>query len=563
MHLSNSIHLLRGIDLQAAVSFDAQAFANQLESTATINETEGFVANVNTTFIETTSTNLQTQIQGYLDANLPNATVEDLIDAKVIIAQDVPFLYATLPYKTVVAITPVSVLSDSQRHKIAFEVITEAFSGADFIFTASFSELVGKRVTLSYVPATTSDQQTVDSFGGLYETPPYLIQVKPQLKVEGVVKAEGAAVGMGVTQSFKMEFTLPNIGTDQVQNNITGGGLYAVGLVPDRLQNDYSAVLQQRAQTLRDFVTGGGDRSSDKGLGEQLYLSAMTYFWEVDQMADALASQADMIYAKQPGEGVFALSLSVLNLFGVPSSVSVTGVNIDVDRAVYIALSKLGDSQIVRDFVSALGSDSSALEHAIIEQVYGVNGISAVKAIQLANFQGLRTYNVTSSNLSSVLPILQVSNAIKTDIQNAVNAGKEVIIPEGELQVEAWTGVGYIISDPVTGAAGYLISGGFAGGDSTKKISFSEVISHVGSVDGLIVILTCLLDADKIEPLGALFIMKVLAKKFFTKGVLAAASGPIITTVLVGATILAVISCVLSTMGSALRRKRHYVRLMV
>ena len=202
-----------GIDLQAAVPFDAVAFVNQLESTATIDETAGFVSNIDSGFIETTFTDLQTQLQDYVNTNLPNATVEDLIGKKEIIPQDFRTLPATLPYKTLVTGNKISALSDALRHKITFEVSSGflgLFFGADLTFGASLPELVGKRVTLSYIPATAADQQTVDAFGGLYETPAYLISVKPQLKVEGEVKAEGAAAGMGSDQSFSIIFSLPN-----------------------------------------------------------------------------------------------------------------------------------------------------------------------------------------------------------------------------------------------------------------------------------------------------------------------------------------------------------------
>jgi hypothetical protein len=352
-------------------------------------------------------------------------------------------------------------------------------------------ELVGKRVTLSYIPATAADQQLVSNYGGLYNVPSYLLQVRPQLKVEGIVKAEGTAENMGVDQHFKMIFSLPDQGSDQVANEISAGGYYAIGLVPNRLQSVYSAVLQERAQQLLDFVQAGGDRTSDNGLGEQLYLSVMTYFWEVDRQTDSLAAQGNVVYAKLPGEGIFGLDLEIRTLFDTPVSAQVNGVYIDVDRAVYLPGSKSADSQITFAFMTASGRSASAMEHGIIEQFYGVSGISSVKAIQLANAQGLRTYTITSANLANVIPVLQVPNEVKVDIQNAVNAGKEVIVPEQELQVSDWHGVGYVIADPTTGAAAYLISGGLAGASAVVKKSL-EILKNLLSKSKQII--DCILD---------------------------------------------------------------------
>ncbi|MBU1559218.1 MAG: hypothetical protein KJ588_05370, partial [Gammaproteobacteria bacterium] len=64
------------------------------------------------------------------------------------------------------------------------------------------------------------------------------------------------------------------------------------------------------------------------------------------------------------------------------------------------------------------------------------------------------------------LPILQVDSDIKSDIQNSVNAGYGVTIPEREITYCGWQGTGYIIQDPMTGAGACLITGGAAGAET-------------------------------------------------------------------------------------------------
>lgn len=73
--------------------------------------------------------------------------------------------------------------------------------------------------------------------------------------------------------------------------------------------------------------------------------------------------------------------------------------------------------------------------------------------------------------MSAVLPLLTVSHTIKTDIQNAVNAGKELTISRDNIQLNDWTGVGYIVRDTMTGAGSYMISSGSAGTDTTQPTS--------------------------------------------------------------------------------------------
>jgi hypothetical protein len=50
------------------------------------------------------------------------------------------------------------------------------------------------------------------------------------------------------------------------------------------------------------------------------------------------------------------------------------------------------------------------------------------------------------------------------EIQNALNAGRTVTVHEAPITVSGWTGTGYIIDDPATGAGAYKISGGANGG---------------------------------------------------------------------------------------------------
>jgi hypothetical protein len=348
--------------------------------------------------------------------------------------------------------------------------------------------------------------------------------MKPQIKIEGVVKATGSSIGLGNQQTFDMRFTSPSFGSDVVSNKVTAGGYYAIGLSLDRLSSEYSIILKKRAQQLDNFVKSGGDPFSDAGLGEQLYLSVMSYFFEVDRQTDVIASSQDVAYAKHSGEGIFGLSLTVLTIFGVPKSVRVTGTNIDVDRSIYFVFSRSGDSKASVGFMAAAGMFSSSAEHSIIEQLYRTEGISAAKVIYLANLQGLKTFRINSSNLSTILPILQVSEEVKSDISNAINAGKEILIPERELRLNDWNGVGYIVTNPTTGAGAYMISGGIAGGAGTKTQNIDDVTKEqraiycmIGVLVGPVVavlVLVAMMQFDKILavflPLGFAGILVIL-----------------------------------------------------
>jgi len=123
-----------------------------------------------------------------------------------------------------------------------------------------------------------------------------------------------------------------------------------------------------------------------------------------------------------------------------------------------------GDFHQEKIFATAIGMIASGLEHGLFEQVYKREGISAVKALSIANSSGIPIYEITQNNMQAV-NLLEVSNEVKQDIINNVNAGNAVTVSKTNITFHGWTGVGYIVKDPRTGSAGYMISGGLAGGE--------------------------------------------------------------------------------------------------
>ena len=56
----------------------------------------------------------------------------------------------------------------------------------------------------------------------------------------------------------------------------------------------------------------------------------------------------------------------------------------------------------------ASGGNSSSLEHSVPEQLYStptepINGISAIKALKIANDQGIPIYTISQSNIGSIV----------------------------------------------------------------------------------------------------------------------------------------------------------------
>jgi hypothetical protein len=59
---------------------------------------------------------------------------------------------------------------------------------------------------------------------------------------------------------------------------------------------------------------------------------------------------------------------------------------------------------------------------------------------------------------------------VKSEIAGSLAAGREVTVHEKDINANGWTGNGYVILDPVTGAGAYKIAGGTNGGSIAKGI---------------------------------------------------------------------------------------------
>jgi hypothetical protein len=208
--------------------------------------------------------------------------------------------------------------------------------------------------------------------------------------------------------------------------------------------------------------------TKDDILGDLLYTTAVSYFAELDVMDHMQAGTMGISATRLPSEALFSYDLKVNKFMGSPLSVSSGGLAMDVDRAIALVKSFDADPEKPKQFMLSSGMNMSALEHSVPEQLFSsptdpAQGISTVKALKIANDQGIPIYTIDQSNISTVLPQLQIDSGAIRDIQNAVNTSKTVTISQSEITFNGWTGVGYIIIDPETGAGAYMISGGMNG----------------------------------------------------------------------------------------------------
>ncbi len=398
-------------------------------------------------------------LRAYVQANgLDCTTLDAAMRFRAILPGNLELLPSQLPVTPLIVYGTPSSLNSTQRYTLQV-ALQDEFGATSLSYNAELPSIYGQRIDLSYVPATVADQTTINNAGGLLKTPPYLVHLVPTLSVSETVVASGADVVAGTTGSLQASFTTPGIASDvpDMSHAVTAGGLYVVGL-------DYQSVPQQLVDDAQ-VRNAALAPTSPNAQAQKLWITLLDYFREVNRGRDQSAGILQTWYVRDLGAGYASQEMRADTLYSSPVALHDNGVQIDVPKLTF-DFYDLEDGGQARSFAvkQIFGFNTSALEHTIIQKEFNQEGISAVKALQLAALAGQTLITVT--NASQLTP-LGVSQGAKDGILNALNRGWQAIVSQNPVSLFKWHGEGYIVYDPVLGSAGYIISGGLNGGSGT------------------------------------------------------------------------------------------------
>ncbi len=404
------------------------------------------------------------KLTGYINSRYPGKQLNEFTFKKQIKKASYSILPSTTPFKVVEVYGEYTEIPDNLRQKIVIR--------SDGINKQlNISQISDKRMTVSYELATEEDAMIVEQYGGVDYTPSYLIKLKPVFKIEGEISAEGAAANVGERQSLYLDFISPSDDTDTVEKVMTAGDYYAIVLSPQGLNPEF---VNARFQDTKYIYS----RDRDNRDGEELFQLGLDYILTTEKTQKRLEDLMGMRVLHYTTAAFISYDKKYDYAFESAYSCRESGITIDVKRNMVSPFTVSGDTSSKKQFMMVAGLDGSYFEHEIYNTRYGLKGASTVKAIQLANQRGIPVYNINRNNLSQIIPSLQVSDYVKQSIINYANAGKEITIPGQEIEYYGTTIAGYIVMDPKSGAAGYLISGGAAGG----KTNLVQIMSIGGAI---------------------------------------------------------------------------------
>ncbi|HEY2943284.1 MAG TPA: transglutaminase-like domain-containing protein [Vicinamibacteria bacterium] len=423
-----------------------------------VDEALGRFTNINEEVLSDALQGWVARSDDYVVAHAVPRSVPSLIGGAAIRTETRTVFAATLPYRVLTRAPAVDVLPAGLRHYVRLNgyssELDRAFGDTSFSVRLSLPALNTSRLGIQFDPATPADAAVLDAArsGGASSLPVYLVNVVPVVRLDGVDQATGPPVRMGSFFPVDVILEGPD-GPTTVSYTQVAGDEIVVGVTGNGVTRE---VVEKR------FVANPVDNAPEYFHQVQLH-----YWLECDTLGDIGARTLGVHVLRLPSVGLFNSPLSVSYFFGIPRSGVYQSRIMDVKHSLLGIASD--DASKALAFFKQAGIQSSYLEGSVFDQLEGgsqpaIKGISAIHLISMAIKQGVPVYHVTSANAAAVLPLLALDGSVKSDITRAVGQGQNVIVPERNLTVGPWRGVGYIVRDEVTGAGGYLISGGLAGG---------------------------------------------------------------------------------------------------
>lgn len=398
----------------------------------------------------------------YIRANdIACTTLEQLKRQPSPRAERFPYLPGTLRGKILSVAGSAPAVPEAFQHRVRLAVRTAG--GTELVtWQGAAAELYGRRVEIAYAGATDDDQATIDSHGGVFETPPYLVDLRPVVRLDGAAVATGAAVASASDTEVWVTLTEATGESRLLTHTGFAGERHVLALDLGQLP---AALIDDHRHALAAALAAG---DADAAEAETLYLLGAQYLHDLGRDLSDLAGWKHHRLVRLGTEGLITQRGQVTaTMGGTPIAFARAARNVDIASMLLGLFHADGETAFKRQTFELLGSQSSFREGEVFATLLEREGIAAVSALTRSRREGQELARVDSGNLEAVLAAVDLGAGVEDEVRHAVGQGRIAWVAESPVGVDRWRGTGYVLEDPATGAAGYLISGGYAGGDET------------------------------------------------------------------------------------------------
>jgi hypothetical protein len=397
---------------------------------------------------------LQSAINSKLRTLNSHLTYIDFLRTKTLIPEVLNIVPASMQFNLIKATNEYAAIPDDLIHKVKLTATNS--SGSElFAVTMPVYKVSNQQVAIGYEPETVQDQEIVDSFGGLDNTPSYLVHLRPVLTInkDRIVVAKDGLL-MGSEYNLTIELISPN-STEKITNALIAGNLSVI------------CICAQKAAITPLLLAEEAGGKGGKDAERLLYEASQRYFERWNQAENELASLLHLSIARPlPMVVTMGGVIDVFYLLDMPHGFTWKGVFIDAGIKA-IETEDGTQSAVVKQklFMQLSSLQGSILENRIFEDDFQVDSISTAKLFQFVTSQpGSQLITVDKTNIDGLPPTVAFDDDIREDISNSVNQSFTVRIPQSGITYHDWTGIGYIKENPETGESAWMLSGMIAGG---------------------------------------------------------------------------------------------------
>ncbi|MEO5625479.1 MAG: DUF6531 domain-containing protein, partial [Dokdonella sp.] len=397
---------------------------------------------------------LRPQVSDGLTHVSPPLVYESQLSQIAVDAPAIELLPSSLPVRVESVTGEFAQLPDTLRQHARIVVRSGGNDTHPVVFDHVFSmaQLLDRRVTLSYQPASIDDGRIADQHGGLGGTPPYLIHLRAVVNIAGLPATAGSGEIEGGA-SHRIEITLDSpAGTSFASQQVTAGGITALvfdaqGDPPPQQADDSVLVGESETKAAR-LLSNFGAR----------YLAT----W--DRADDELARLVGVSVMRPfPSLALVINQYRVDRVDGVADALIWSGVGLDAALRPVEPIAQSDNPTAPSDWLTLASLQGSVLEHLVFEQQWLVNSISADKGLAVALQNGTPILTLTqatgTAGVNQPPPVLDAISAW-------LARGYVVEVPRDPVHYESWVGAVWRVRSSSTGEAGYFIAGGLAGGST-------------------------------------------------------------------------------------------------
>lgn len=468
-----------GLDVVAIGEIDAEALANQFVDSGTVDETAGFVQNLDPTELLNAQEIAQSKLQAHIDNELTDPTVGEVIGGRTIKVFE-PTTLAGSPYRKHSRVASYGKLPSNLQHRVGLGF-------GDDRTIMPMAKINNQKITLSFKPATANDEQALESLlpageiTDINQLPSFIpstISVIPELALNGEVFKTGNTLRIGNEVDMSYQVLSPIATYAPYKYSVIAGSYLNIPVMGQVVSPTLIERLQTNIEATQSIADGGDTTQTntlnrEALLGDMFYAGSLGYFAQYNGLSHIASLQSNGTHKLDVGYGSYGYEPELNTFFGIPRGINTGGAafNIRVGRSVQ---SFDGNKETKNNLRFQAGLISSTLENAVPEQMYSdvdnpTDGVSAVKALQLAGQHGQRIYQIDQNNVNTALNNLGLDSNIETEIRNAVTQGRIAIAHTNNINVPGWSGAGYLILDPEIMDGSYKISGGANGGFKKGK----------------------------------------------------------------------------------------------